>query len=576
MRRSGTLERHAEKLTRSEIKFISHCLDSQLQKATDNIEDFCIHHLPTYFTEESADFHRETFMDLAFALHQDTKVLLDQAIRNLAYAYPREHGKTTTLDIGALLYIIYNWKDLPYFQDRPPFIVIACNTARQARRRVEDLAKIIEGSKTLRRQYGNKVGSRNWTKNFFVTSDGVVVLGVGQGGALRGELFEDRRPSLIVVDDLESDRHVRSEDQREQVRNWFFKTLLPLGSDALVICLGTVLHRDCLIGRLTNPKRDALGAYEYYPEFMRRRYAAELTDSDGERRSLWPQKFPIKKLDRIKATIGSIAYNSEYMNDPVDEGSAVFKWAWLVACQDVKRSFLSGPPPKDKYLAVFQAWDLAIIDDKKKAERGDTDYTVGITIGVTPEFTWDILRMVRVRGIQYNQVLDLIEEEAATVWPRGQEDFFVAVEVNAFGHLIEWGLEQRPILKGRVIPHITTYKKTSHFSGVPALAVMFEKGAVSIPFKGRSARASMTKLMEELNGIPHESHDDTVMALYVFSTAYRRWINTRIEIIRRKGFDADIPSSLRSMMDESGEAHINIQRAVPEQRPWEREKREAA
>jgi hypothetical protein len=57
---------------------------------------------------------------------------------------------------------------------------------------------------------------------------------------------------LIVVDDPENDGHVTSALQRERSWSWFNRAVANAGTPQTnVLVLGTALHRDCLVLRLT-------------------------------------------------------------------------------------------------------------------------------------------------------------------------------------------------------------------------------------------------------------------------------------------------------------------------------------
>lgn len=551
-------------LAPSEREFLLHCLHSWENRNVEGgekIEQFCIANLPHYFTRECSFIHREIYKDIFELLQQDPYGKTFE--KGFGAAMPREHGKTTTISVGAMLNIIYRWKEYPFFADRdqPPFIVIASDTYRQALRRVDELKREIEQNENLLRNYGPQVGHEHWSKSFFVTKSGVIVLAVSKGGAVRGEMFKAKRPSVIVIDDIDNDKAVRSMEQRGYTHNWIDKVLLPLGSKAVVFALGTIIHRDCVIGRFSSEKKDQDGQVIYYPDFRKRKYAAEYVDKDGQRRATWPQEFTLERLDKIKKVVGTIAYNSEYMNDPIDEDTSLFPMSWLEPCKTTKRVVLTAAPPKGKYLAIFQSWDLAIIDDPKKAARMNTDYTVGLSIGITPEFTWDVLRLVRRRGLSPIQTLDFIEEEAVILHPDESVDFFQPVEINSFGHLIYAGLKERGTIASTVIPHTTDGRKHSVFEGLPSLSVAFENGIISFPYGDQRSRQQMDILINELNGFGSEPHDDTVMALYIFLVSYRKWLRRRLKMAKIKEIDPSKPMSIQQMGKELPD---NVKSFLPE------------
>ncbi|HEV3021543.1 MAG TPA: hypothetical protein VGX76_03725, partial [Pirellulales bacterium] len=63
----------------------------------------------------------------------------------------------------------------------------------------------------------------------------------------RGRRTGPHRPTLIICDDLQNDRHIQSALRREQSRQWFQGTLLKAGNKQTnIVSLATALHRDAL------------------------------------------------------------------------------------------------------------------------------------------------------------------------------------------------------------------------------------------------------------------------------------------------------------------------------------------
>ena len=75
----------------------------------------------------------------------------------------------------------------------------------------------------------------------------------GKRKRLRGARHGNRRPDLVICDDLEDDENIDSPEQREKDRKWFFKAVMKIGGRYTVyIVIGTLLHYDSLLARLLN------------------------------------------------------------------------------------------------------------------------------------------------------------------------------------------------------------------------------------------------------------------------------------------------------------------------------------
>lgn len=258
---------------------------------------------------ESAEFHWE-IAELA------------ERHDRLAIAAPRGHAKSTWL---ALAYPLYR---AACFGER--FILIVSDTGPQAEQRTSDLySELLENTRLVsdyphlalpeRSDYATKRVKKS-TKEF-ITIGGIRFASAGAGQSLRGMREREHRPTLVIVDDLENDDNVLTEYQREKLWDWFTKALmnLPGPTGSRIIVIGTILHQESLLARLIKPEKADV--------WQQRLYRA--IKEDGE--PLWPTAWSHETLKRKKTEIGSRAFSSEYMNEPFDDESAMFKRAWFDA-----------------------------------------------------------------------------------------------------------------------------------------------------------------------------------------------------------------------------------------------------
>ena len=81
----------------------------------------------------------------------------------------------------------------------------------------------------------------------------------GGGQQVRGLNYRGRRPDLIIVDDLDDPRYIKSEEQRLKLRQWFRASLsqtVDVGSDDWqMLFLGTIQHEDSQLQTLLDSLR---------------------------------------------------------------------------------------------------------------------------------------------------------------------------------------------------------------------------------------------------------------------------------------------------------------------------------
>lgn len=74
----------------------------------------------------------------------------------------------------------------------------------------------------------------------------------GKGASIRGLSNQDRRPKIIILDDIQDQEDARSETVTETDWNWFLSDIIFLGKNARVFLIGNNLGERCVIERVIN------------------------------------------------------------------------------------------------------------------------------------------------------------------------------------------------------------------------------------------------------------------------------------------------------------------------------------
>lgn len=179
-------------------------------------------------------------------LHDEIfKVLDDRGIQKAVIAAPRGFGKTSITNLA------YIAKNILFREKR--FIVNISNTATQAMMQSENLKRELMANVYINELFGN-MKTDMFSKEQWVTSSGTMVLPRGSGQQVRGILFGNSRPDLIIADDLEDSESVKNEEQRKKLKEWFFADVMNsvdrASGDWKIIVIGTLLHEDSLLANL--------------------------------------------------------------------------------------------------------------------------------------------------------------------------------------------------------------------------------------------------------------------------------------------------------------------------------------
>jgi predicted phage terminase large subunit-like protein len=244
------------------------------------------------------------------------------------------------------------WASLAYplwaaLHRHEPYILLLSDTQSQARLLLEAIKRELEDNPALAAAYPAAVGRGSpWGQDRLRLANGVVLEALGSGAKIRGRRNRAERPSLIVVDDPQNDAHMTSAAQRDRSWSWFQRAVANAGTpETNILALGTALHRDCLVLRLTRTagwQGRVFRAIVQWPERMELWQAWQALYQDYEdpeheakartfyeqhqaalhagARVLWPERESLYALMCLRATIGSAAFASEKQGDPVNPG----------------------------------------------------------------------------------------------------------------------------------------------------------------------------------------------------------------------------------------------------------------
>lgn len=169
----------------------------------------------------------------------------------------------------------------------------------------------------------------------------IVVRGSEQ--RLRGLKWGNKRPDLIICDDMENDELVMNKERRDKFKKWFNSALLPCRSDkGLIRIVGTILHADSLLEQLM-PKQYAkdtvergLKVYSLKPHsWLSLKYRAHNKDFSI---LLWEAKKSKEQLQDIREMYKNQGlldvYSQEYLNNPIDESNTYFRRSDFLAMKE--------------------------------------------------------------------------------------------------------------------------------------------------------------------------------------------------------------------------------------------------
>lgn len=419
----------------------------------------------------------------------------------VAVAAPRGHAKSTAISLGYVMAMML-------FR-QAKFCLLVSDTEPQAQMFLGSIKQHLEGNEHLRKFFDIvSLTKNNETDIICELRDGYQfrIIAKGSSQKVRGMNWDNKRPDLIVCDDLENDEIVLNKETRDKFKRWFFGALLPCRSPSgKVRVVGTILHMDSILNRLmpqpwgkfTRHSEDGLKIYEVNPKSAWKAALYRAHDPNFEH-LLWPTRWTRESLETERFRLTELGYpelySQEYLNEPIDDSNAFFKKNDFMAISHTEKDDIQeGKLPLVYYMGV----DLAI-SVKERA-----DYSVFIVIGVDSRNTIYVLDVVR-RRLDGMEIVDTLLDLQAKYGLQ-----FVAMEnekiAQSIGPFLKEAMKERNIFP-TLLPMKPSGDKKVRARSIQGRmrigTVKFNKGADWYP-----------TLESEFTKFDRDVHDDQVDAL---------------------------------------------------------------
>jgi predicted phage terminase large subunit-like protein len=309
-------------------------------------------------------------MDKAPDFHRKLSQILDSVSNynrtaRIAWAASRGHAKSAYLSNAFPVHeIVYRKRKM---------ILIISETNSGSKKFIKWVAGQLKYNLKLREDFGvvlheSKTQNEKDSEEAFLTLTKIKMEATSLGTQIRGFRNGSQRPDLIILDDLESRDSNNTPELRQKAKDWLNQDLMPAydPTQTAIIFMGTLVHVDSLLNYVLSERRDFIKnkfpaiiewpeRMDLWAEFERiykeyeptkdelaemeeameqmptpnARAALKFYEDNREEmergaKVLWGDRFPLTHLFLEKVNYGSKAFNTEFMNNPLDEESQIF------------------------------------------------------------------------------------------------------------------------------------------------------------------------------------------------------------------------------------------------------------
>ena len=465
--------------------------------------------------ENAPDVHKELCLML-------DGIAWDNHAGKVCYSMPRGHAKSTFVsNVFPIHQCYFNCAT----DGGRKYILIISETEDLSTKFVEYINSQLKFNKKLRDDLGvimneSKFDNKKDTGMEFVTTKGTMVRAAGMGKALRGARNGAYRPDLVILDDLESMANTNTKELREKNLHWYNSVIEPIGVEGRTAFLyvGTLVHGNGLLPdiltRIDYESRkyaaivqepDNMELWMHYCEILDDKtdeereakadafYEENREEMDKGWKTLW-SRWTYSALMKKKSTLGTKAFNSEYMNIAYDPDSQIFNEDNIIFFDD--RDLIDQWGRRIP-LDIYGFWDLAVGKGNKR-----DDYNAVVIIGRD-----------KLTGVMYvldawsakvpaHKALAVAEQKIAEWQPRlfGVETIQMQYE---FYRQLQENIMKHGLYSTRLKACNPKAKKEDR---IQILEPLFETGYLRL-------KRSQRLLLEQLLVFPQGEHDDLPDAL---------------------------------------------------------------
>ena len=298
--------------------------------------------------------------------HREWWSLFCNPHQQVAIAAPRRHAKTTAVTQTCTLAAVC-------FRERE-YVLIVSDTITQANQFLGDIKKELLDNEPLRNLFKIKELIKDSEDDLIcVCTDGHMfrITAKGAEQKIRGLKWNNKRPDLIICDDLENDEIVLNKERRAKFKRWFYASLMPCRSyKGIVRYVGTILHNDSLLEGVMPRKGDKYTDDTPLKTFSTKdpkklawlsvKYRAHNPDFT---KLLWPEHytadwFKVMRQQHIDDGMADV-YSQENLNYPLDETLSYFRRTDFTDFSDPDRVKFDGPDWKRTH-NIYIGSDLAV------------------------------------------------------------------------------------------------------------------------------------------------------------------------------------------------------------------------
>ena len=545
----------------SEIKYSVYLLDKYLKKHYDeetamkllqannenldglaralgeiDIEFFCLYFMSDTFVVKDDNVARQLSKGHYELWELANRIFVNDEFDKAAIIEPRGYAKTTIFDMAVSVWLHCYKKSI--------FTLLGAKTDTDATQFLDSIKKVFNENKKIIKCFGKLINikaSKNNGEKYTINANEVeftndtYIKTVGSGTSVRGSNWGGIRPTVFIGDDFQDEKNILTDAARDKQYSKWTKEIEEVGDKAVyrngkkikaatkIIAIGTVLHIDCLMSRLSRNNdyytilRRAIilddgqtveDIFEsdlwqqchdiYFDEKLnkgeRKLKAKQFYEAHKEEMQFpvwWPEKWDCFNDLAIKYWEDRKAFMSELMNDASSIGEKWFKSVRTQTKEEIEQH---------RFLKTMLSVDPASTTNKKS---DSTDMMVGSK--ATNGFTYirDIVHK-KLSFEQYcNEVVKILERNLDVTHINIEKNTFQGADVVKIKELIS----ENTKLKGKHYEWINEMQKKNKDEKISTIVDPVNNGQIIIVSDCEDSKKAIDEILD-FQGQLYSTHDD--------------------------------------------------------------------
>lgn len=222
-----------------------------------DIAFFCLYFMSDTFVVKDSNTARELSEEHYKLWKLSDDIFINDKHDKACIIEPRGLAKTTTFNMANSVWL--------HCYKKSKFTLIGAKTDGDASQFLDSIKKVFNENKKIIKVFGKLIDTKGFTVNANEVefTNGTYIRTVGSGTSVRGANWGGIRPTAVICDDYQSEADILTDAAREKKYDKFIKEVEQVGDKAVIrngikikaatkiICIGTVLHIDCLMSRLS-------------------------------------------------------------------------------------------------------------------------------------------------------------------------------------------------------------------------------------------------------------------------------------------------------------------------------------